>query len=158
MWSICLPRSMLRDDLWHFYIHKLRVPLSSPQYSRRSPLLLCHFVLLPFHRNRLKSAWKVIFMAPGQVQKANVKTEANCWKRSSLLSSDDTWTGEQVPYQWKKKKPWAKSVCCIFSSIPGSWEISLTAGERERICFGWNSLFFFLNRIKIGGTGRHACL
>lgn len=122
--------NMLRRDLWHFHIHKLKGPVSIPQCPFTS---VSFSVLLPFHRNRLKGALKVIFMAPSQVQKANVKTEANCWKMSLLLSSADTWTKEQVPYQWKKK-PRAKSARCIFSSV--SWA-------------GWRPVFLLMREMEI---------
>lgn len=122
--------NMLRRDLWHFHIHKLKGPVSIPQCPFTS---VSFSVLLPFHRNRLKGALKVIFMAPSQVQKANVKTEANCWRRSLLLSSADTWTKEQVPYQWKKK-PRAKSARCIFSSV--SWA-------------GWRPVFLLMRETEI---------
>lgn len=165
---------MFRNNLWHFHMHKLKVPVSIPQCIHKCPFTAGSFsVLLPFHSNRLKGALKVIFMAPGQVQKANVKTEADCWKRSLLLSSADTGTNEQVTYQWKKKKPWAKSACCIFSFVScAGWRSALLlAGggvmgrgvvceeEERRFALAERTFFFFfLNRIKLGGTGRHTCI
>lgn len=149
---------MLRNDLWHFHIHRLKVPVSISQCIHKRPFTSASFsVLLPFHRNSLKGALKMIFMAPSQMQKASVKIEANCWKRSLLLSSADIWTGEQVPFQWKKEKP-VKIMLHPQFHILGRLETSLDAGEREwrSICFGWSRLF--LNRIKIGGTERRACL
>ena len=145
MWSICLPQSvfafswnMPRRDLWHFHIHKLKGSISPPQCPFTS---VSFSVLLPFHRSRLKGALKVIFMAHSQVQKTNVKTEANCRKRSLLLSSADTWTREQVPYQWKKK-PWAKSAHCILSAIFWAGCRPMLLLMRDTICFGWSRLFF----------------
>lgn len=149
MWSICLPQSvfafswnMPRRDLWHFHIHKLKESISPPQCPFTS---VSFSVLLPFHRSRLKGALKVIFMAHSQVQKANVKTEANCWKRSLLLSSADTWTREQVPYQWKKKKAMGKiSPLHPQCHILGRLQTNVASNERYYLL--WLEQAFFLKK------------
>lgn len=151
MWSICLPQSffafswnMLRRDLWHFHIHKLKGSISLPQCPFTS---VSFSVLLPFHRSRLKGALKVIFMAHSQVQKANVKTEANCWKRSLLLSSAEPGNRYRINEKKKKKKnPWAKRAHCILSAIFWAGCRPILLLMRDTICFGWSRLFFFFLR------------
>lgn len=174
MWPICLSpkhffasgRNMFRNNLWHFHSHRLKAPISIPQFIHKCPFTSGSFsVLLPFHSNRLKGALEVIFMAPSQVQKASVKTEANCWKRSFLLSSADTWTGEQVPYQWKQKAQGQNQHAASLVLYPGQvgaqpccwWEREKGRGREEERVFALAEadFFFFFNRIRLGGTGRH---
>ena len=163
MWSICLPQSvfafswnMLRGDLWHFHIHKLKGSISLPQCPFTS---VSFSVLLPFHRSRLKGALKVIFMAHSQVQKANVKTEANCWKRSLLLSSAEP--GDRYHISEKKKAMGKISPLHPQCHILGRLQTNLGSNERYYLLWLEQAFFFFFlreNRIKIGGTGRHTCL
>ncbi|MXQ85205.1 hypothetical protein E5288_WYG014469 [Bos mutus] len=100
--SYCEDNEITEEELFSFVFLAVPLPMIpclekvTPTYSvtKRNMEFIHHSGLLSFPysfdkttQSRLKGALKVIFLAHSQVQKANVKTEANCWKRSLLLSS-----------------------------------------------------------------------